>query len=140
MAKNVLVTVKSTRISPENEIEFIEAVYPGTLYLKNNSYYILYKETKQTGMENVSTSLKVEGERITIIRSGSVNMRQIFERGIVNRSLYQTNFGCLEMAVKPWYIEAHLTDLGGSIKLEYELELDGSSVGKTSLVIVVTEI
>lgn len=140
MAKNVLVTVKSTRTSPENETEFIEAVYPGTLYLKNNNYYILYKETQQTGMENVTTSLKVEGERITIIRNGSVSMRQIFECGVVNRSLYQSNFGCMDMAVKPWHIEVHLTDIGGSIKLEYELELDGSNVGNTSLDIIIKEV
>ena len=139
MTKNVLIAVKSTRTDLDNETDVIEAIYPGTLHFKNNNYFILYKETERTGMENVSTTLKTEGHKVTIIRNGNVSMRQVFERDMVHQSCYQTPYGNMEMTVKPWYIEVHLTDIGGSIKLEYELELDGAPMGKTSLDIVVTE-
>lgn len=140
MRKDVLVTIKATRRDLENDSEAIELVSPGTFYSKNNCYYILYKESELTGLANTSTTLKVEKKVITIIRNGSVNMRQVFELGQSHRSLYQNSLGTVELTVKPWNIEVDLTDFGGSIKLEYELALDGAAVGVNSLGIVVKEV
>lgn len=137
MGKDVLVTVKSIRRDQENETDVIELVSPGTYHHKNNSYYIIYKETALTGMENATTTIKSEGNSVTILRNGSVSMRQVFEKGKPHQSIYQTGYGSMEMTVKPWNIEVDLTDLGGSIKLEYELKLDNSPVGFTSLEVVV---
>jgi len=139
MRKNVLVTVKGTRRDRENDAEVIELVSPGTFHHKNNSYYIIYKETAIAGMENATTTIKAEGDIVTIIRNGSINMRQVFERDKMHRSVYQTTFGSMDMMVKPWNIEVDLTDLGGSIKLEYELELDHAHLGTNSLLIMVKE-
>ena len=139
MGKDVLVTIKATRRDPWNDSEIIELTSPGTFYRKNDCYYILYKETELSGLDDVSTTLKVEGSSVTLIRNGSINMRQVFEQGQTHRSLYQNTLGCMEMAVKPWNIEVDLTDFGGSIKLEYELELDGAALGVNSLEIAVKE-
>lgn len=140
MSRNVLVTVKAVRKDQAGETDIIELVSPGTYYCKHNNYYVIYKETSLTGMENTTTTLKVAGQTVIIIRNGNVNMRQVFELGKKHHSLYQTSLGSMEMSVKPWNIEAHLTDLGGSIKLEYELELDGAPLGSNSLEIVVKEV
>ncbi|SHE97831.1 DUF1934 domain-containing protein [Desulforamulus putei] len=140
MGKDVLVTVKGARRDQDNETEVIELVSPGTYYFKNNTYYIIYKETALTGMENATTTIKAEGNSVTILRNGSVSMRQVFEKGKLHRSVYQTGFSSMEMVVKPWNIEVDLTELGGSIKLEYELELSGAPVGYNSLEIVVKEV
>lgn len=139
MGKNVTVKVKATRRDLENETEVVELVSPGTLHCKNNSYYILYKETALTGMENVATTIKVEGNLVSVIRSGNVSMRQVFEAGKVHSSVYQTPYGSMQMTVKPWNIEVDLTDQGGSINLEYELEMDDTPVGTNRLEIIVQE-
>ncbi|WP_304545805.1 DUF1934 domain-containing protein [Desulforamulus aquiferis] len=134
-----MVKVKSSRTDLDNETEIIELTSPGSFYKRGDSYYIIYKETAVTGMENATTSIKVQGRVITLVRSGSVNNRQVFELGKLHRSCYQTSFGNLDMAVKPWNIEVDLTDLGGSIKLEYELELNHAKVGRNSLDIHIKE-
>lgn len=133
MARNVLVTIESIRKHTDNVKEEITYQCQGTMHQKNDYIYIIYQEPEQSGMGNVSTTLKVEGSKITIIRNGHVNMRQVFEKGVLHRSNYQSTVGTMEMAIKPWYIQVHLTDIGGSIKLEYELALDGAPVGTTSL-------
>ncbi|AQS60410.1 DUF1934 domain-containing protein [Desulforamulus ferrireducens] len=140
MKKAVLITLKATRWDGENDSETVELISPGTFYTKNNCYYILYKESELTGMADTSTTLKVADKTVTLIRNGSVNMRQVFELGQTHRSLYQNSLGMMEMTVTPWNIEVDLTDIGGSIKLEYELALDGTAVGTNSLEIIVKEV
>nr|WP_315990920.1 DUF1934 domain-containing protein [Desulforamulus aquiferis] len=95
-----MVKVKSSRTDLDNETEIIELTSPGSFYKRGDSYYIIYKETAVTGMENATTSIKVQGRVITLVRSGSVNNRQVFELGKLHRSCYQTSFGNLDMAVK----------------------------------------
>ncbi|SHK50768.1 DUF1934 domain-containing protein [Desulforamulus aeronauticus] len=140
MGKEVLVTIKATRRDLGDENEIIELISQGIFYRKKDCYYILYKETELSGLADASTTLKVEGNTVTLIRNGSINMRQVFEQGQTHRSLYQNTLGCMEMVVRPWNVEVDLTDFGGSIKLEYELELDGAAVGVNSLEIAVKEV
>lgn len=90
-------------------------------------------------MENATTSIKVLNNTVTLVRSGSINSRQVFETGIKHRSVYQTPYGNFDIAIKPWYIEVDLTDMGGSIKLEYEIELNQAKAGSNSLDIQVKE-
>ncbi|GAB6179292.1 DUF1934 family protein [Desulfotomaculum defluvii] len=138
MGTNVQVTVKNTQIGLDNKPEVIEVEYSGTLYRKNNNYYIIYQETQGTGMGKTTTTLKVEHNTITLIRNGTVNMRQVFEKDQIHCSTYQTPQGSMEMTVKTLNKEVILTDLGGSIKLEYELKLDHSLLGKNYLEIEVS--
>ncbi|WP_003542706.1 DUF1934 domain-containing protein [Desulfotomaculum nigrificans] len=133
MGKDVLVTIKSTKKDSDNDTEVIELVSPGTFHKKGNSYYILYPETVISGTENSTTSVKVAADTVTIVRSGHINMRQVFEKGKLHRSVYQTPFGSMNMTVLPLQIEVDLTDLGGSIKLEYELTLNDNKLGTNTL-------
>ncbi|AEG61921.1 DUF1934 domain-containing protein [Desulforamulus ruminis] len=137
LGKNVRVTVKGTRTHENNDQEVIELLSPGTCHYKGNQYYILYKESSFAGMEDCTTTLRTDGKTVTIIRSGSVNSRQVFEEGKAHRSVYQTSFGCLDITVLPRRVDVDLTEQGGSIKLEYELELNDSKIGTNVLEIVV---
>ncbi|MEG6522824.1 DUF1934 domain-containing protein [Desulfotomaculum sp. 1211_IL3151] len=140
MGRNVQIIVRSSQRGFDNNPEVIELNYEGTIHQKNNNYYIVYKETENTGMGNTTTTLKVETNAITISRSGAVNMRQVFQKDLEHRGFYQTPYGDMEMAVIARNIEASLTELGGSIKLEYELELDHSTLGMNDLEIAITQI
>lgn len=133
MGRNVRITVKNTQRDFDNSPEVIELVYAGTMHQKNNNYYIIYKEPENTGMGNTTTTLKAETNSVTISRSGAVNMRQVFQRDLAHRGFYQTPYGDMEMVVITRNIEVSLTDLGGSIKLEYELKLDHSMLGMNYL-------
>ena len=65
-----------------------ELMTEGTLELTEQGLRLSYDETALTGMEGTTTTFAVEGGRVTLTRSGSVNSQMIFEEGRQHTSLY----------------------------------------------------
>lgn len=140
MCKNVILTVIGTQTNEWGEKDTIELITLGNLYVKNNSIYLLYNETAVSGMEGTTTSVKAEPRRVTLNRMGSAELKQIFEVGILNDGNYVTPFGIMPTRVLPSKVEVDLTEMGGSINLEYELELGQHKVSYNELSITVKEV
>jgi len=138
--KEVLVTVKGTRTSDWGEKETIELVTTGRFFFTKRSYYIVYSESELSGMEGTTTSLKAEQNRVTLNRMGKSEHKQVFEEGVHNEGNYSTPFGNLPTRVLPWKVNVDLTEVGGSINLEYELELNRQKIGYNELSITVEEL
>lgn len=139
MAKDFIISIISTQVNREGEKDSIELVTKGKLYKKGNNYYIIYKESKVTGLEGTTTTLKVEDARVTLNRTGMSEGKQVFECGIYNCGRFSTQFGILVFGVHPKVVDVNLTDKGGGINLEYELEIEGELISYNSLVITVKE-
>ncbi|WP_082210479.1 DUF1934 domain-containing protein [Desulforamulus hydrothermalis] len=108
---------------------------------KTTTYYLFYRETSPHRAWMIPPPpFKSDGRTVTVIRNGSVSMRQVFEPGQSHRSVYQTGFSSMETVICPWQIEVDLTEHGGSIKLEYELVLAGVPAGTNSLEITVKKL
>ncbi|ACV61014.1 Domain of unknown function DUF1934 [Desulfofarcimen acetoxidans DSM 771] len=140
MRKEVLVTVRGTQTNDFGEQDTIELVTMGSYYLKNSSYYIVYNETELSGMEGTVTSVKAEADKVTVNRMGTSEMKHVFEEGVPDEGSYVTPFGQLFTSVFPRKVEVDLTDVGGSINLEYELALDRQRIGYNELCITVKEV
>ena len=140
MRKEVLVTVRGTQTNDLGEKDTIELVTLGNYYLKNSSYYIVYNETEVSGMKGTVTSVKAESKKVTLNRMGASEMKHVFEEGVPDESSYVTSFGQFFSSVLPSKVEVDLTDVGGSINLEYELELDSHKIGYNELCITVKEV
>ncbi|MDA8234581.1 MAG: DUF1934 domain-containing protein [Clostridia bacterium] len=140
MKKDVLVTVKGTQVNELGEEDTIELITKGNYFFKNESYYIIYNETEISGMEGTTTSLKAEPRRITLNRMGSAEQKQVFEVNTLNISNCVTPFGTWVMGVIPSKVEVDLTDMGGSINLEYELNNGTEKVSDNRLSITVKEV
>jgi len=138
--KDVLVTVKGTRTDDLGEKETIELVTTGKFFSKKHSYYIVYNESEVSGLEGTTTSLKAEHNRVTLNRMGKSEHKQVFEEGVHNEGNYITPYGNLPTRVLPWKVNVDLTEIGGSINLEYELELNRQKIGYNELSITVEEI
>lgn len=140
MRKEVLVTVTGTQTRDEGEEDTITLVTRGSYFLKNSSYYIIYRESEASGMQGSTTSIKAESERVTLNRMGTSEFRQVFEKGMQNEGNYVTPYGAMYIRVLPWKVEIDLTDGGGSIDLEYEIEAGAERLGYNKLNIIVTEV
>ncbi|HZK18285.1 MAG TPA: DUF1934 domain-containing protein [Clostridia bacterium] len=143
MHKEVLVTVKGTQNYDMGDRETIELVTVGRLFFKNESYYIMYDETEISGMEGTTTLLKAENaksDKVTLNRAGTSEFRQVFEEGVHDEGNYVTPFGCMSTRVLPWKVKVDLTEVGGNINLEYELELSRQKIGYNELSITVKEV
>ena len=140
MHKEVLVTVTGTRICDLGERETIELVTRGDYFLKNNSFYIVYAESEISGMQGTTTALKAEPGRVTLNRMGVSEFKQIFQQGLYDEGNYITPFGSMYVSVLPSRVQVDLTEAGGSINLEYELEIQRQKTGDHTLHITVEEV
>lgn len=137
MKKDVLVRVKGTQTNDLGETDTIELVTEGRLFIRDQHYYILYNETSLSGMEGTTTALKVEPQRVTLNRMGTAEQKTTFETGILNASFYVTPYGTMKIAVLPSKVQVDLTERGGSINLEYELQVDQEKISDNHLEITV---
>lgn len=139
MGKDFIISISSTQVNREGEQDTIELVTEGKLYKKANNYYIIYKESDVTGMKGTTTTLKAEENRVTLNRTGTSEGKQVFECGIYNCGRFSSQYGVLVFGVHPKVVEVNLTDEGGRINLEYELEIEGEKISYNSLVLIVKE-
>jgi uncharacterized beta-barrel protein YwiB (DUF1934 family) len=138
--KNVLITVKSIQTLDENKTDHIELTTKGMFYRKNDAFYIIYDESEITGMECTTTTLKIESRRVTLIRMGNINCRQVFVKNEQHTSSYKTHYGNLILTIFPKEVDINLTPRGGRIDLEYELEVGGHHISYNTLHIKVEEV
>lgn len=140
LKKKVLIKVIGTQTNEEGQTDTIELVTPGLFYQKNNSYYIVYQETEISGISGVTTTIIAEADQVSINRIGGPGQKQIFKKGVFNVSYYATPYGVLEIGVLPTVVEVGLTDNGGSINLEYELQIAQEKMSFNKLQIIITPI
>ncbi|GAW93772.1 DUF1934 domain-containing protein [Calderihabitans maritimus] len=137
MKKDVWVRVKGVQRNERGEEDIIELITEGRLFRKEDSYYIIYRETAISGMEGTTTSLKVEPSRVTLNRMGASEQKQTFEEGLLHTGSYITAFGTFHMSVITSRVDVDLTDDGGSINLEYELQVGREKISDNKLSIMV---
>jgi len=139
LKKDVLVLVKGTQVNDLGEADTIELITEGTFFIRPQSYYIVYNESAISGLEGTTTSLKIEPTRVTLNRMGKAELKQTFEKGVWSEGHYVTDFGTMVIGVIPSKVEVDLTDMGGSINLEYELQVGRQKISDNRLWITVKE-
>ena len=139
MSINVIISVKGTQVYEHGEADVQELITTGTYYSKDGAYFIMYTESEVTGMSGTTTFLRAEPARVILNRTGTSQQRQIFEIGLRHLGNYITLYGVMLMAVIPSEVEVNLTDIGGSINLEYELEVENQKISDNRLSLTVRE-
>lgn len=129
MKHKVLLSIRGVQSYAEQEPDVIELVTEGTLEKLENGWEILYEETKLTGMEGVTTSFLVEPERIVLTRTGRLKSQMIFTLDEPHDSLYQMDFGALMITVCATKIHTDLSEQGGTVDLDYRIEIEQNSAG-----------
>ncbi|KAB2953835.1 DUF1934 domain-containing protein [Heliorestis acidaminivorans] len=138
MKKSVLVSVLGTQKNEFGEIDRIELLTPGTFFIRDGSYYIVYKETEITGMEGTTTTVKAEPHLVTLNRMGTQDLKQTFEEQVPNASLYVTPYGSMNLTVIPSKVQVSISDEGGIIDLAYELQVDQRKISDNTLTLQIT--
>ena len=141
MHKEVIIAVTGTQVNEYGETDAQELITKGTYYQKNGAYFIVYTESEITGMAGTTTFVKVEQAqaRVTLNRAGISQHKQVFETGLRHQGNYITPCGVMSIVVNTSKVEVDLTDIGGSIKLEYELEVENEKVSDNTLSLAVRE-
>lgn len=129
MKQEVVLSIRGRQSYADQEPEIIELVTVGTLEQTARGWDLQYQETDLTGLEGVTTTFRVEGDKITLLRNGKLNSEMVFQEGVVHDSLYRMEFGALMLTVCASRVNTHLSINGGVIDLVYTIEIEQTEAG-----------
>ena len=124
MKKDVIISIRGKQELGDPEADVIELTTAGRFYRRGRAYYVSYEESEMTGLLGTRTTLKVQPDTVSVIRTGLSPSQLVFERGKRHVTLYHTEYGSMEVAVSTERIEHALTDEGGTIDVRYAIEID----------------
>ncbi len=107
-----------------------ELMTEGTLTLTEDGMVLAYQETALTGMEGTTTRFQLQGPRVILTRSGTVNSQMVFEEGRQHTSLYETPFGELSVDIQTSVLKHNLTERGGLMEIKYSIAVEHTVTGK----------
>lgn len=103
----------------DGEIDIIEETAEGTYRYSDGKYYIMYRK------DGLSNMIKVDGNTVTVRRTGDVGSEIKYEIGKEYEFMYKTPYGGIAMSVFTRSITYELDENGGSISLKYILKTGG---------------
>lgn len=139
MDKNVIISVKGTQTSQDQDSNVLELVTEGKYYKEDEAYYVTYDESDVTGMNGTKTTLKVMDGVVTLIRVGSVNSQFVFQQGQKHISYYDTEYGAFTIGVLANEVDVRIDDNGGEIRVGYQLEVDNNNTGENDFYLSIRE-
>ena len=129
MKQAVMLSIRGRQSYQDQEPDVIELVTDGISEQVDGGWNISYEESDLTGLGGVTTTFRVEPDKIILSRTGKLNSQMIFQEGMTHDSLYQADFGALMISVTATKICGNVTQLGGVIDLEYKIEIEQSAMG-----------
>ena len=107
-----------------------ELMTEGTMTLTEDGMVLAYQETALTGMEGTTTRFQVQGPRVILTRSGTVNSQMVFEEGRQHTSLYETPVGELSVDIQTSVLKHNLTERGGLMEIKYSIAVEHTVTGR----------
>ena len=129
MEKKAMITIRGTQKAQNEAPQTVEFITGGKLQRFGRKLRVSYEESDLTGMEGVTAAFEVDGDRVTLERTGKLRSRMEFVEGQKTESLYSMDFDAMLLGVTARRVESHMTDEGGSIHLEYGVELEQNFLG-----------
>ncbi len=123
--KNMLLTFCSSMKNLEDEKDKIEFITRAEFTTQNNKYYVTFCDTEALGNETPSkTTLKIEKEKVTLLRYGASNTQFIFEQGKKHTGQYETPYGAFSVGVFADRLHVDMTEHGGTLEVSYGIYLN----------------
>ena len=126
---NVVLSIRGCQEYPGQEPEVIELVTDGTMEFRNGGWNISYQESALTGLEGVTTTFRVEPDKVILTREGTLNSQMVFQLGVDHESLYQMPFGALLLTVRATHLFYDIVPDGGVIDLSYNINIENQEAG-----------
>lgn len=140
MQEDYLISIKG-RQNVDGETGEVEVTTMGSYVKKGDSRFIVYKEYDTENNNAPHTSvLKIEGDsKVTLMRGGSLSTRLILENGKRHLCPYDTGYGCMMIGVFTSKLKSELDDMGGSVEVNYSLDINSNLSSLNEVLITVKE-
>ena len=126
----VMLSIRGEQYFDDVDPDATELMTEGTMTLRGEDIYLSYQESELTGMEGTTTTFAVEGPRVTLMRTGSVNSQMVFEEGKQHTSLYETPFGELTVDIQTSKLIHNLSERGGLMEIKYSIAVEHTVTGR----------
>ena len=126
----VMLSIKGRQTYVDQDPECIELVTEGTLEYRDGGWDLRYEESALTGLDGVTTTFRVEADRVVLERTGKLRSQMVFKEGVQHDSLYQMEFGALMITVCAERVWAQITPAGGVIDLVYSIQVEHDTAGQ----------
>ncbi|MFT5873114.1 MAG: uncharacterized beta-barrel protein YwiB (DUF1934 family) [Clostridium sp.] len=133
MMRNAIISVVSKQSDSDEDGDSIEVVTPGKFYKEENCYYAIYEETEISGMKGTTTTLKIDEENFTLIRTGTTNTEMKFKKYERDLTLYNTPHGALDLTVDTRELKMNVDNNGGDVFIDYDMIIGNQQVLSTIL-------
>lgn len=130
MKHKVLLSITGKQTYADQEPEIIELVTEGTMEFARGGWDISYQESELTGLDGVTTTFRVEPDKVTLNRTGPLRSTMEFQVGQSHDSLYQMEFGALMLTVTTRHMFYDILPEGGCIDLLYDIEIEKTEAGQ----------
>ena len=126
----VMLSIRGEQYFDDVDPDETELMTEGTMTFKGENIYLTYEESELTGMKGTTTTFSVEGNRVVLERTGTVNSRMVFEEGQQHTSLYETPFGELSVDIQTSRLLHNLTERGGLMEIKYSIAVEHTVTGR----------
>ncbi len=133
MSKNMVLTLKSEIHNSETGDDKIEFVTVADFVKKNNKYYVTYTDLEEFETNGAKTTLKIENDKVTMIRFGETGSQLIFKQGNKYDTHYETSYGTFSLSIFPDNVNIDIDDKGGNLCLSYDLYFNGLKTQRNDL-------
>ncbi len=129
MSIPVILSIQGRQTYVGQEPELIRLDTEGTMEFRNGGWDITYEESELTGLAGVTTTFRVEPDKVTLTRTGKLTSTMVFQEGVPHDSLYRMEFGALMISVNATRLFFDIVEDGGSIDLVYNIIIENTEAG-----------
>ena len=126
----VMLSIRGEQYFDGIDPDATELMTEGSMVLTGDGMVLSYEESQLTGMEGTTTRFQVQGPRVILTRSGTVNSQMVFEEGRQHTSLYETPFGELSVDIQTSVLKHNLTERGGLMEIKYSIAVEHTVTGR----------
>ena len=129
MKKAAMLSIRGRQSYDGQEPDEIELVTEGTMEFRDGGWDISYEESELTGLAGVTTTFRVEPDKVILSRTGNLRSEMVFQTGVPHDSLYQMAFGSLMITVCAKSVFFDFVPDGGVVDLVYSIEIEKNAAG-----------
>jgi len=132
MTKDVILSISGVQFDV-GDGEPMEVITGAGYYFKNGRHFVTYEETVPETGEAVKNLIRIEEDRVDVIRRGPQNVHMVFEKDRKNVSCYNTPFGSLFIGIHTLSMNYREDPMNISAKIGYSLDINDAHVSDCSI-------
>ena len=126
----IMLSIQGRQSYAGQDPETIRLDTEGTMECQDGGWNIAYEESELTGLTGVTTTFRVEPNKITLQRTGRLSSIMVFQEGVSHDSLYKTEYGALKITVCALRMLYDITEDGGYIDIVYRILIEDTEAGE----------